>query len=295
MKRFLAGVSLFALAAFLVAAGTANAATTVTGGPIKVKGYNLSLVGVDNGAKDSLTVIFTRGVRKSTQLHTYTFSKGVKVTKTSIRGSLGRFGRVNLSLRNIRTPRNAKTALPKGCLGRVGKSRIGTLKGQFRLVADRTYFRTVKASKMRGASLTTGKLNCSGGGGNGNGGDGNGGGMGRGETMLSHTLTDGGAMTSLVATKRSLTVTQVEDQAKTKPAMLMHMISHSGPGVLTVAGGGTSATVKSSAPFFRGQGLFSGEAAMGPVVPGTLAGNLTARFDSIKPITFRGDAMLMNP
>lgn len=294
-KRLFAAASLLAIAGFLALTSSASAATAVTGGPIKVRGYNMTLVGSDNGAKDSLTVIFARGAGRSSQFHSYTFQKGIKVTKTSIRGSLGRFGRVNLTLRNPRKLRNTKSVLPKGCSGRVSRSRTGTLSGKFRLVADRTYFRTVTAKKMRGASSTTGKLNCSGSG-PGAKGDGNGGGgMGQGETMLSHSSLNGGATSSLVATKRSLVATHIEDPAKTKPAMVVHMISATAPGTLTVVGGGASATVKATAPFFRGRGLFTGELAGGPIVPGKLGGNLSARFDSIKPITFGGDAMLMYP
>lgn len=292
--RFFAKVTLLALAGALALAGTASAATTVTGGPIKVRGYNVSLIGSDNGAKDSLTVMFARNASKSSQMHTYTFDKGIKVTKTSIRGSLGRFGKVQLTLKNPQVLKNSKRALPKGCVGKVSKTRRGTLSGQFKLVADKTFFRTVKAKRMSGASLTTGKLDCSGSGA-GKGGDGDGGGgLGKGETMLTHTSTAGGAMTTLVATKRSLMVTNIENRAKTKPATLMHMISATAPGTLTVAGGGASATVKAPKPFFRGTGLFTADTVAGPFASGTLGG-LTAKFNSIKPIRMAGPATLMYP
>ena len=274
----------------LVVPTSAQAAGTMVAGPVKVRGYDMSVLGSDQGSKDSVSVLFARRSGKSSQTHMYTFDKGVKVTKTSISGSLGRFGSINLKLRDARALKRAK--LPKGCTGVVGKTKSGSLRGKFRFVADTTYFRTVNAKKLPAVASTSGKLDCSGSG-DGAGGDGGGGGAG-GEPMLTHTKTDGGAMFSLTATRKSITAMQVEDANHTAPARVMHMISASGPS-LAVGPGGATATVQRVSPFVAGQGAFTADFAASATATGTLAGDLVARFDSIGSITASGDAILMNP
>jgi hypothetical protein len=279
------------LLAALAVPTTAQAAGTLVAGPVKVKGYDMSVVGADQGSKDSVSVLFTRKSGKSSQTHMYTFDKGVKVTKTSIAGSLGRFGSINLKLRDARALKRPK--LPKGCTGTVGKAKSGSLRGKFRLVADTTYFRTVNAKKLPGVSSTSGKLDCSGSG-DGTGGAGGGDGGIGGEPMLTHTKMDGGMMFSLIATRDSITAMQVEDANLTAPARVMHTINASGPS-LVVGAGGATATVRSVSPFFVGQGAFTSSFAAGQTASGTLAGDLVARFDSIGSIPASGDAVLMNP
>jgi hypothetical protein len=267
---------------------TAQAAGTVVGGPVKVRDYSMSLIGTDAGSKDTLTVIFQRSSGKSGQTHSYTFAKGVKVTGTSISGSLGRFGSINLRLRDARSIKRKK--LPKGCTGSAGKAKAGTLRGKFRLVADTTYFRTVNLKKLNGLWSGSSKLRCTGNG-TGTGGDGSGDGAAR-EPMLTHSTTDGGAMFSFTATRNTQMAMRTEDPALTAPAQVFHMISATGP---SLAVGGATATVQSVSPFIAGQGTFTAGFAAGPTVTGTLAGDLVARFDSIGPLTVSGDALLINP
>jgi hypothetical protein len=268
----------------------AQAAGTVVGGPVKVRGYSMSVIGTDAGSKDTMTVMFTRTSGKASQTHSYGFDKGVKVTKTSISGSLGRFGSINLRLRDVRSLKNKK--LPKGCTGRAGNAKVGTLRGKFRLVADATYFRTVTAKKLTGFWSGQGKLRCAGGGANNRGG-GDGGGDAR-EPMLTHTRTDGGALFSFTATRNAQMALRSDDPSLTAPARVMHMISATGPS-LVVGAGGATATVKSVAPFIAGQGAFTAGFAAGTTVTGTLAGGLVARFDSIGSIAASGDALLIDP
>jgi hypothetical protein len=277
----------------LAAPTAAQAAGTVVGGPVKVRNYSMTLIGTDAGSKDSLTVIFQRNSGKSGQTHSYTFAKGVKVTKTSISGSLGRFGSINLRLRDARSIKSKK--LPKGCTGSAGKTKVGTLRGKFRLVADTTYFRTVNAKKLNGLWSGSSKLRCTGSGGTGTGGDGSGDGDGDArEPMLTHSRTDGAAMFSFTATRNTQIALRTEDPALTAPAQVIHMISATGPS-LAVGAGGATATVQSVSPFIAGQGTFTAGFAAGPTVTGTLAGDLVARFDSIGSMTVSGDALLMNP
>jgi hypothetical protein len=283
--RMLTGASLAAILALPV---SAQAAGTLSAGPVKVRDYEMTVVGSDGGARDSFTVMFRRTSGKSTQQHMYTFASGVKVTATSMRGSLGRYGSVNLKLRNAR---KTKSSVPAGCTGRAGSARSGTFTGSFRLVADTTYFRTVTARKLPGMAMRSGNLRCGDSGGGGNGG---GGGDAAGEPMLTHTKTDGAAMFTFTARRSGQTVMQMEDRATTAPAQIMHMISGSGNG-LVVGGGGLTATSKAISPFLSGTGDFTGEGGAGTVVTGTLAGDLRARFDSIGAIGIAGDAMLMNP
>jgi hypothetical protein len=285
-KRIWIAAPLFAA---LAVPASAQAAGTMVAGPVKVRGYDMSVLGSDRGAKDSVNVLFTRRSGKSTQTHMYTFDKNVKVTKKAVSGSLGRFGSIKLKLRDARPLK--RTKLPKGCTGTVGKAKSGSLRGKFRLVADTTYFRTVSAKKLRALWSTSGKLDCSR---SGDGTGGGGGGGAGGEPMLTHTKTDDGAMFSLTATRASVTALQVEDADLTAPARVMHMINGSGPS-LAVGAGGATATVQSVSPFLTGKGAFTASFAGGPTASGTLAGDLVARFDSIGSIAASGDAILMNP
>ena len=104
----------------------------------------MTVIGSDGGAKDSLTILFSRAGGGSTQQHMYSFNSGVNVTATSIKGSLGRYGGIDLKLAGAHGVRGS---VPDGCSGRPGTTRKGTLKGSLRLVADTTYFGTVGARR----------------------------------------------------------------------------------------------------------------------------------------------------
>jgi hypothetical protein len=166
------------------------------------------------------------------------------------------------------------------------------VKGSFRLVADTTYFRTVTAKTMPGASITGGNIRC---GGDGTGNGGGGGGGATGQPTLTQTKTDGAAMFSFTAQRGVQTALQMDDRAATAPAQIMHMITAPGNPGLEIGGGGMTATAKANTPFLTGTGTFAGEGGAGPMVTGTLSGNLRAAFDSIGAIDIAGDAMLMNP
>ena len=69
----------------------------------------------------------------------------VKGSKATIKGSLGRYGSVNLKLN---ATKKARGVVPKGCTGKVGATRSGVAVGKLRLVADKTYFRTISKKNL---------------------------------------------------------------------------------------------------------------------------------------------------
>src|SRR5215218_3560481 len=169
-SRRAAHLAAICAAAAVAVPATASAApgASIVGGPLKVKDYSMTVVASD-GATDSLSVMFTRRAGKATQTHFYTFSTGVNVTASRISGSLGKYGKVDLKLAGLGAAKRGVT--PKGCTGKAGSARRGTLKGTFKLVADTTYFKTISKKSLKGQLSRAGKLNCSGGGnGGGNGG-----------------------------------------------------------------------------------------------------------------------------
>ncbi len=111
--RLLAGA---ALTAALALPAAAHADSSVIGGPLKVRDYQMTVIGSD-AAKDSLTIIFSRTSGGSSQQHMYLFDSGVTVTPTSIKGSLGRYGAIDLKLSGARA---AKASVPAGCSGSPG-------------------------------------------------------------------------------------------------------------------------------------------------------------------------------
>lgn len=274
--RRLAGA---ALVAALAAPSAAAADASVVGGPLKVRDYEMTLVGSDDGAKDSLTVMFNRVAGDANQMHMYSFASGVTVTPTSIKGSLGRYGAVRLKLTGARS---GKGVVPKGCTGNPGTTKSGTLTGSFKLVADTTYFKTVTAKALKGSSSTGGTLTCASSGG--------GGGAGAGGPQLSLYATDGTAMTTFTASRQAQSAMRMDDAAATAPATIMHSISAEGSGFDPAADLGT-ATVTGASPFLKGTGSYEGTTFPGGS-SGTLDGSLVAAFDSIGHVTLRGDASI---
>ncbi len=291
-SRLMTGASLAALVAMLAFATTAQAANSITGGTLKVRGYSVTLLASDSGKKDSLNVLFHRKAKKSFQSHSYTFMKGVKVTKNSIKGSLGRYGTINMKLKDLRSVKN-KTKLPTGCTGTKSKVKVGVLKGKFKLKADKKFFRTVKAKSLNASLNIGGKIDCSGsGGGMGGSGDGTGGGKAD-EPILVQTRLINGATHSLTAENGVLSALLSESLTKTSPAVVTHMAMTSAPGALTVTPNAT-AKVKSFAPFFSGAGDFTPTTVLDGFAMGTLNGNFAARFDGVGTVKFVGDAQLLN-
>jgi hypothetical protein len=267
--RLIAGA---ALTAALVLPTAAHADSSVVGGPLKVRDYEMTVIGSD-AARDSVMVLFSRTAGASSQQHMYSFDSGVTVTPTSIKASLGRYGAIDLKLSGARA---ARSALPAGCSGRPGTTKRGTLTGSFKLVADTTYFRTVTAKSLPGMASTGGQVRCHGAG-SGTPGTRPG---GAGGPMLSLTKTGADGMFTFSATAKAQSAMRMDDAQATAPAQLMHIISAEGPGLK-----GTS--VPGISPFLGGAGTFAGD------VSGTLSGDLTARFDSIGPVRIEGAATMI--
>ncbi len=173
-----AAVAATSLVATWIAAPSASAApkTTTTFSlstvPIAVQDYTMSLfVNETEGAATlSLTVIFSRTAgtkRHPVQTHSYSFTLpasefGVndKLTDVSVDtgSSMAKQGAITMTLKHLGDKQTSTTP----CVTTV--SRTGTLSGLFKLVADTTYFHTVKKQELP-ASLTesTAKNGCGGG------------------------------------------------------------------------------------------------------------------------------------
>jgi hypothetical protein len=282
-------------AGLLAAPAAANAAgSTVIAGPLKVKDYTMTVTATD-GASDSLGVMFNRTAGKANQLHSYSFSQGVTVKATaksaSIKGNLGRFGKVNLKLAGAGAAK--KGVVPKGCTGTAGKSRAGTLRGSFKLVADSTYFKTVSAKSLKGQIVKGGSLKCDGS---------TGGPETKAPTTLSATLQQPEGMLMFSALKAADgAVTQqamrMDEAGATAPASIMHMISApGGAAAFAPSADLSSATGSAVSPFFTGAFSFASDMAMGTSAMGKLSGDLVAAFDSIgaQPIAAGApDAMIV--
>lgn len=286
----LCAAGLLALPAAASAAGS-----TVVAGPLKVKDYTMTLTATD-GSTDSLGVMFNRTAGKATQLHSYSFSQGVTVKATgrsaSIKGSLGRYGKIDLKLRGAGAAKRG--VVPKGCTGTAGKSRAGTFRGSFKLVADSTYFKTVSARSLKGQILRGGSLKCDGAAG---------GPEAKAPTTLNVTLQQPAGMLMFTALKAADgAVTQqamrMDTAAATAPASIMHLISApGGAAAFAPSADLSSATGTAVSPFFTGAFSFASDMAMGSSAMGKLGGDLVAAFDSIgaQPIAAGApDAMIVS-
>ena len=273
-----------AAAALLALPGVAGAATskTVIAGPVTVKDYKMTLLATDSGASDGLMVMFNRSARKASQTHMYSFDKGLKVTvkgaKATIKGSLGRYGSVNLKLNATKKTRGS---VPKGCTGKAGATRSGVAVGKLKLVLDTTYFRTINSKKLNASIPSGGTLTCDGAGG------GSGGGGQQPGTTLSRVSQDGSGMLSLSIFKDASgavlqSVMRMDDRAAIAPAAsIFHMISApTDASGLTVADDLSSASAVAAGPFLAGSLQFAGE-GLGTMASGTLSGDFAAKFDSI--------------
>jgi hypothetical protein len=292
MKLRTSALAAVCAAGLLSAPAAANAAApTVVAGPLKVKDYDMTVIGTHGSP--SLSVMFTRTSGEATQSHMYSFAAGAKVkakgAKASIKADLGAYG--TIALKTSRLSGSRKGVVPKGCTGTAGKSRSGTLAGSFKLVADSTYFMTVSAKKLKGQVLKGGKLECGSTGGT----------PTKRPAMLTANLDTPGGMLMFSASKAADgAVTQqamrMDDEAATAPASIMHMISAPGAAAaFSPSADLTSATGSAVTPFFSGAFTFAGE-SMGTMSMGTLSGDLAAKFDSIGTQEIAAgspDAMLM--
>ena len=292
-----AGLAVLCAVAVPTAASAASG-TSIVAGPLKVKDYSMTVMAND-GAQDSMSVMFSRRAGKASQTHFYTFSQGVSVTtnksmsKARVKADLGRYGAVDLKLTGVAAARRGTT--PKGCTGKAGKLRRGTLKGNFRLVADSTYFKTVTAKSLKGQLARGGVFKCGGGPNDPSAGGGSG------ETMLTSTSTgpDGLLMLTMVKDAKGAVTQQAmrsDDDAKAAPASIMHMINAPGAAsAFAPSADLSSATGSGVSPFFSGSFSFAAEEPMAGMASGTLDGDLAARFDSIgtQALAAGADAMLM--
>jgi hypothetical protein len=278
-------------AGVLAVPAAASAAPTVVAGPLKVKDYEMTLMGT--AGSPNLTVIFNRTSGQASQMHSYSFASGATIKakgkKASIKADLGAYGAVDLKVKKLGAARRG--VVPKGCTGSAGRSRAGTLRGSFRLVADTTYFTTVSAKRLKAQVLKSGKLECGS-----TGGD-----PTAGPTTLTATLDGPAGMLMFSAVKDADgSVTQqamrMDAEEATAPASIMHLISApGGAAAFSPSGDLTSATGTAVGPFFSGAFSFAGE-SMGAMSMGTLSGDLAARFDSIGTQAIAAgspDAMLM--
>jgi hypothetical protein len=271
-------------------AGASAAGSTVVAGPLKAKGYDITLTASDNGASDSFAVTATKTAGRSMQMHSWSFASGVSVAikggKATIKGSLGRYGAINAV---VKTGGAGKGAVPKGCTGTAGSARTGKLTGATRLALDTTFFKTLKPKSLKAQIVSGGSLKCTGGapqqGGKG--------------LMLTHSAEGADGQTMLTLTKAGDQVTQMamrtDTASATAPASVFHMISATtGASGLDAASDLTSAKAAAAGPFFSGTLSFAGEAT-GTMATGTLSGTFTAKFDSIPAFTpaAGADAMLM--
>lgn len=288
----LAAVSAATATAVLAVPALASAASvpTVVAGPFKAKGYNITLTATDGGAADTFGVDATKTSGGSTQMHSWSFGAGVKVSvkggKATIKGSLGKYGKVDAALK---AGGAKKGVLPKGCKGTAGSTRAGTVTGKTTLSLDTTFFKTQKPKGLKGQILTGGDLTC---------------GPTKpapGKGLMLSLPGDGAADSTMVTvSKEGGQVSQMamssEDQAATAPASVFHMImATTGASGLDAAADMTTAKAPGAGPFLSGTLSFAGEAAGPTMASGTASGDFTAKFDVIKPFTVPAGvtAMLM--
>jgi hypothetical protein len=272
----LAAVGLLALPGVAAAASK-----SVYAGPLNVKGYTMNVFATDGGASDSLTFMLSKTAGKSTQTHNYAFATGVKVVvkgaKATIKGSLGRYGSVKL---NLNAARKTRGIVPKGCTGKVGASRSGTAAGKLKLVADSTYFRTISAKRLAASIPGTANIKCQGSGDGGTGGN-----PSSGLTLSSFPDMPGGDVILSISKSGGSVLEMVSrmdaPEAIAPASSVSHMIlARTGAAGLTAAADLTSASATAAGPFLTGSLQFTGEPMAGMSM-GTLAGDFTAKFDSI--------------
>ena len=285
-------VAALAATGLLTLPAGALAAGTVFAGPVKVKGYSVSLTATDGAAADGLSVFAVKSSRGSQQMHSWSFT-GVAVTvkggKATIKGNLGAFGKVNAKVAAVR---KVKGAVPPGCKGTAGTVRKGTMKGATKLVLDSSFFRTLAPKRLPAQIAQAGKLDCSGAG----AGGGTGGSAAGLMLMSSATTADGHQlMVNIVKQGAKISQTVMRTDKPASGASVFHMISaKAGASGLTAAADLGSATAAAAGPFLSGTLAFTGE-PMGTMASGTISGDFAARFDSIGTQTLPAgnDGMLM--
>ncbi|MBB4664749.1 hypothetical protein [Conexibacter arvalis] len=287
-----------ALAATLALPAAAQAAGTVSGGPVKVAGgYSVMLSAVD-AKRDSLTIVVDRGTVANGQMDTLHVTRGVRVVvrpgKATIKGAFGRRGDVDLRLRNASADRSRK--VPRGCTGKPGTTHKGALVGRLRLRLPNGKLVTIRS--LPSQTSVGGSIRCDrtsdrrrGDGGDGDGGDGQ-----DDQMRLMLTLERDGVNYSFMATKRDLTLTRAgaPERAGRATVSSATIVRAGGSNLLSASDGGARATVK-GAGAFTGTGLFRSNGGGGPFATGPLTGNLRVKLQGAPLIDVAGDdAILLN-
>ena len=312
MGRFRSGVGMAPAAAVLLVVvplavpsvqAVASAAKTTTTfsistSPVSVHGYGMSLfVTETDGAKTaSLTVTFSitgTTARHPTQTHSYSFSlpagaldvaAGLAGASVDTGTGMAKQGAIAMALKKLGDIQVARDACG------TTKTRTGTLKGAFKLVADTAFFHTVKESALP-ATLTKRVAT-----------------PGCGQT--SSPCTPGTTLSAsnskrhmfLNATRTPVptggaTVSEflsyVQSPTATAPATISHLIKVSGAPkkALSPSADLTSAALNGSVgkPYLTGGVAFSGTPTSGAcsktlnrtISTGTVTGKLVAHFDSV--------------
>jgi hypothetical protein len=273
----------------LAAPAAALADGSVLAGPLKAKGYAITLSATDAGASDTFSVSAVKRSGASVQMHSWSFggvNVSVKGAKATIKGNLGRYGKINAK---VTGGAKVKGIVPPGCTGKPGSARKGTLAGATKLVLDTTFFKTLAPKGLKAQIVKGGKLTCTGSSdpapskglmlmSSNDGADGN---------LMVNVIKDGAKVTQ--------TVMRTDTASATAPANVFHMISAgTGASGLQAAGDMSSATAPAAGPFLAGTLTFAGE-PMGTMATGTIAGDFTAKFDSIgaQSLPAGNDGMLM--
>jgi hypothetical protein len=270
--------ALFA-ALILTSAAPAHAADSfrLHAGPVSIRGYAMTLDAATFKRTASLDVTFTRKGAETTQSHVYSFIRHVRLTAPRglrsgrLRADLGALGRVDLRFR--RTGAIHRTRQLPTCAGPKPRRRLGRVTGTFRLVADTTFFGTVRAHRLRGAlTRVPSGVHCTGA-------------IPFENPPGTLTLDAGDQRAALevqqVAGGRSLqTLTVTTDN----PAVTHTLVALGPAGTFT--GSQDAATVTGAAPAFTGSLRYAATShVFGPVpsTEGTTTGDLTGNFDSIGP------------
>lgn len=282
--------TLFAAAAatgLLAAPATALAAdSSIVAGPLKVKGYDVSITATDSGASDSFGIMAIKKSGKSTQMHMWSFTGvavSVKGAKATIKGSLGAFGKVDAK---ISAGAKARTGVPAGCTGSGGSARKGTMTGKSKFALDKTFFKTVAPKALKAQIIQGGKLDCTG---------------SKtptstsGLTLMSSTTGGDSLMVSITKQGGKVFQQVMRNDAPAGSASVMHMINaETGASGLEAAGDLSTAKAAGVSPFLTGTLSFEGEPMSG-MASGTVSGDFAAKFDSIgtQKLPEGNDAMLM--
>lgn len=277
-----------ALALAATAAAARKPAPLLVGGPLKVKGYTLTLqvakVTARGGKPVSLVVFLEKEIGQARQLHVYTFGLPASAYKTTggtlqldTKDALGKYGTIVLTFAGA-----SSNQLPAGCEGSSVSTLKGTLSGRpgkpgLKLKLDDTFFGTVERRSLPAFALSANGVTC-----------------GTTDTdpakglVLSGTALVDDEILSFSATKgEDGKVLQdfgvVEPSARTAPAAINHSAHVLTDGSTVVAADDlSSATVTAAGPFVSGTVSY---AAVTPIADGgttgLLTGQVTATFDSI--------------